>query len=64
MISRSGVPSPLVSSYFPTSMVWPLTFTQSSHSGAMTRWVGPEVRLVFEADVLLLPKLIRPLVLT
>src|SRR5262245_60632997 len=64
MIRRSGVPSLLVSSYLLSNIAWPLTLVQSSHNTAMARCVGAVVRLVLAAEVLLPPKVIRPLVLT
>ena len=64
MISRSATESTLRSSYLPSSIVWPLTFTQSSHNGANARCVGEEVKLLFDAEVLLVPKVMSPFVLT
>src|SRR5687768_13693184 len=64
MISRSLTPSPVVSSYLPSSMALPLLLTQSSHSTAMARWLGALVRLVLLAELLLLPNVISPFVLT
>src|SRR4051812_38361078 len=61
---RSLVPSPVRSSYRPRIIGWPETLLQSSHSGAMAAWLGPDSRSVLVAEVTPLPKERRPLVPT
>ena len=64
MISRSLLPLLSVSSYRPRIIALLVMSSQSSHSGAMVRCVGLDVRSVFVAEVVPLPKVIKPLVLT
>ena len=58
------MPSALVSSYFCSTIALPVVLIQSSQRGAIEAELGLEVRSLFAADVLALPKVIRPLVLT
>ena len=59
------MPSALVSWYFCSNIALPVVLIQSSQRGpAIDAGLGLEVRSLFEAEVVELPNVIRPFVLT
>ena len=64
MMSSSGVPSPFVSLNSPRIMGAPVLLVRSVQNTATDGCMGPEVRSVFMRELLPLPKVMRPLLLT